>query len=172
MSTTTNPPKIYVACLAAYNNGILHGSWIDASQGTEAIHPEIQNMLAESPIPHSEEWAIHDYEGFGEIRLSEYEDIQKVAELAEMIEQHGHAYIAYVQYAGMENASDEDFQDKYAGEWDSEEDFAMDLADETMNIPEHILPYFDNEKFAHDLFINDYYSVESKDYKVHVFRRY
>jgi hypothetical protein len=25
-------PKIYVACLASYNNGILHGKWIDAVQ--------------------------------------------------------------------------------------------------------------------------------------------
>ena len=25
-------PRIYVACLAAYNNGYLHGAWIDADQ--------------------------------------------------------------------------------------------------------------------------------------------
>ena len=25
-------PRIYVACLAAYNNGHLHGAWIDAAQ--------------------------------------------------------------------------------------------------------------------------------------------
>ncbi|WP_447531297.1 antirestriction protein ArdA, partial [Legionella pneumophila] len=25
-------PQIYVACLAAYNNGIVHGEWIDATQ--------------------------------------------------------------------------------------------------------------------------------------------
>jgi antirestriction protein len=172
MNKTTITPKIYVACLAAYNNGILHGSWIDASTGAEHIHEEIKTMLAASPIPHAEEWAIHDYEGFGGIRLSEYEDIEKVAELAAMIEEHGPAYIAYAQYAGMEDASEEDFQDKYAGEWDSEEDFAMSLADETMNIPENIQPYFNYEKFAGDLFINDYYSVDTEDHKVHVFRRY
>ena len=27
----TEPPRIYVACLAAYNNGILHGAWIEAT---------------------------------------------------------------------------------------------------------------------------------------------
>ena len=30
--TTNTEPRIYVACLAAYNNGILHGAWIDAAQ--------------------------------------------------------------------------------------------------------------------------------------------
>ena len=25
-------PRIYVACLAAYNNGILHGAWIEATE--------------------------------------------------------------------------------------------------------------------------------------------
>ena len=27
----TEQPRIYVACLAAYNNGILHGAWIEAT---------------------------------------------------------------------------------------------------------------------------------------------
>ena len=30
--TTTEQPRIYVACLAAYNNGILHGAWIEATE--------------------------------------------------------------------------------------------------------------------------------------------
>ena len=30
-------PRIYVACLAAYNNGYLHGAWIDADQGADEI---------------------------------------------------------------------------------------------------------------------------------------
>jgi len=58
-----------------YNNGKLHGRWIDATQGESAIRDEIQEMLSESPEPNAEEWAIHDYEGFGQIRLSESEDI-------------------------------------------------------------------------------------------------
>lgn len=57
-------PRIYVACLAAYNNGILYGKWIDADQDADSIRLEIQIMLAGSPVPRAEEWAIHDYEGF------------------------------------------------------------------------------------------------------------
>ena len=51
-------PRIYVACLAAYNNGCLHGRWIDATTPDE-IMDEVRAMLAASPLPGAEEWAIH-----------------------------------------------------------------------------------------------------------------
>jgi len=41
--TTT---RIYVACLSSYNNGKLHGAWIDAYQEPEAITADVQKMLA------------------------------------------------------------------------------------------------------------------------------
>ena len=57
-------PRIYVACLAAYNNGCLHGRWIDATTPDE-IRREVSAMLRASPESDPEESAIHDYEGFG-----------------------------------------------------------------------------------------------------------
>jgi antirestriction protein len=36
-----NTPKIYVACLAAYNSGHLHGLWIDATQDPEAVNQKV-----------------------------------------------------------------------------------------------------------------------------------
>ena len=35
-------PQIWVGCLSAYNNGYLHGKWIDAAQSPENIKLEIQ----------------------------------------------------------------------------------------------------------------------------------
>jgi len=171
MKTTQNTPRIYVACLAAYNNGYLHGTWIDANQDEEAIRTEIQEMLARSPIPNVEEWAIHDYEGFYGLRLSESEDMARVAEMAAMIEEHGEAWAKYAEYQGIEYATKEGFEDAYEGEWDSEESFAENLASEMMEIPEHLEFYIDYEKLARDLFINDYFSVENEGCKVYVFRR-
>lgn len=75
MTDQTATIKIYVACLAAYNNGILHGRWIDATQGEDHIWDGIKAMLDESPIPGAEEHAIHDYEGFEGVSLSEYESV-------------------------------------------------------------------------------------------------
>ncbi len=52
-------PSIYVACLASYNNAILHGVWIDATQSEDDIMKEIWEMLDNSPEPNAEEYAIH-----------------------------------------------------------------------------------------------------------------
>lgn len=169
-TTQQTTPKIYVACLAAYNNGRLHGAWIDASQGAESIHEDIQKMLKSSPEPLAEEWAIHDYEGFEGLQISEYESIEDVARYAQLIEDHGEAYAAYAGYIGTEYATKEGFEEAYQGEWDSEEAFAENLADETMEIPEHLQYYIDYEKFSRDLFINDYFSSQGDSGQIYVFR--
>lgn len=54
--TLTDQPRIYAACLAAYNNGILHGEWIEA-QDAWSMWEATRDMLAKSPIPDAEEWA-------------------------------------------------------------------------------------------------------------------
>lgn len=43
--------QIYAACLASYNNGRLHGRWIDAALGADHMRDEIAAMLRESPYP-------------------------------------------------------------------------------------------------------------------------
>ena len=78
-------PSIYVACLAWYNNAILHGVWIDATQSEDKIMEEIWSMLDNSPEPNAEEHAIHDYEGFGSIPIHEYESIGNIVEYASFI---------------------------------------------------------------------------------------
>jgi antirestriction protein len=52
-----------------------------------------------------------------------------------------------------------DFQDSYQGEWVSEQDFADNLADETITgeLSELGQIYFDYEKFTRDLFLGDYW---------------
>jgi len=56
--------NIYVADLSAYNNGILHGIWINALDEVDEIQDQINAMLEKSPEEYAEEYAIHDYEGF------------------------------------------------------------------------------------------------------------
>ena len=166
----SDTPRIYVACLASYNAGILHGEWIDVTDA-DSIHEAIQEMLKRSPSPDAEEWAIHDYDGFGPLGLSESEDIGRVAELGALIAEHGEAFAAYADHVGAEYATEDGFQDAYCGEWDSEQAYAENLFDELYahEVPEHIAPYIDYEAFTHDLFISDYFSVDRAS-GVHVFR--
>jgi antirestriction protein len=86
--TLQDRPRIYVACLAAYNNGRLHGRWIEATTPDE-IRREVSAMPRASPEPGAEESAIHDYEGFEGAHLSEYASFETVCDLAEFIGEHG-----------------------------------------------------------------------------------
>ena len=42
-------PRIYVADLAAYNNGKLHGVWVDAALELDDIQEAVVKMLKASP---------------------------------------------------------------------------------------------------------------------------
>jgi antirestriction protein len=164
-------PKIYVACLAAYNAGKLHGKWIDAAQDADSLHDEVEELLKASPEPFAEETAIHDYEDFGGIRLSEYEALSEVSRLALLITEHGEAFAAYAAYVGTESATEESFLEAYRGHWDSELGYAQELFDELYahEIPDHIRGYIDYEAFCRDVFLDGYFSVRSSELGVHVF---
>jgi antirestriction protein len=129
-TATETAPRIYVACLAAYNNGRLHGAWIDADQGADDIAAAVKTMLADSPEPLAEEWAIHDYEGFGPLRLSEWDSFERVAAIAAGIAEHGEAFAAWLSNDSSRDPGDADsFTDSYRGEWDSMRAYADNLAD-------------------------------------------
>lgn len=162
-------PKIYVACLAAYNNGYLHGKWIDANKDVDDLYAEVKTIIASSPVPDAEEWAIHDYEDFGEVHINEYTGLDTIASIAEFIAEHdelGAAVLAHVD-GDIEQAQSL-LEDCYHGEYDSEEDFAAALTEDTMTIPEYLVHYIDYEKMARDLFLGDFFSIEIK-HKTHVF---
>lgn len=123
-------PRIYVASLSDYNAGRLHGAWIDATQDADDIGEAVQAMLSASPEAGAEEWAIHDYEGFHGIRLGEWESFERVAELATLLEEYGAAFAAYYDNEGADYATAEGFEEAYAGEWSSLEDYAREQFDD------------------------------------------
>ena len=168
-------PAIYVASLSDYNSGILHGCWISCCYGADHIQDEVNAMLAASPHKAkygdpAEEWAIHDYSGFAGIELSEWEHFDHVCELAEALEEHGEAFAAYYSYNSSSDISD--FQDAFCGIYDSELDYAYELADQLIphDAPDFLTRYFDYEAFARDLFCGEYHSVDVSGGSVAVFR--
>ena len=165
-------PSIYVACLAAYNNGILHGKWISVDQSENGIYDEIHDMLEESPIEGAEEFALHDYEGFGDIKLSEYEDLKTIVKYAEFISEHGELGQALIADYGVDEAN-RMMEDGYQGSYDSEVDFAEHIIEECYSnaIPNSLICYFDFRAFARDLFIGEFCSVSAEG-NIHVFSCY
>lgn len=209
----TTEPRIYVASLSDYNNGVLHGKWIDADQDDDSIWEEIREMLRASKypnvmvecvecggagnmendahetcstckgtgkVPSAEEWAIHDHEGFDNIKISEYESIGKVAMLARLLAEHGEAFAVFYNNGSVdcdedERAWTEAFNDAYAGEYDSIADYAEQSADECgylKDIPDYIKGHIDWEAVGENELRmgGDIWYERNSNYKVYVFR--
>lgn len=190
MSVTS--PRIYVASLSDYNSGVLHGAWIDAAQDVDTIREEIAAMLRESKHPNTiddegrqtaEEWAIHDYEGFGTWKLSEHESLDALSvyasAVAELDEDDAEAFGAWYgneSRAAYDDAESllEDFREVYRGKFDSLADYAEQLAEDTGSIPKDLPDFIrhniDWDGVAHDMQCNGDVWTHDAGYKaLHVF---
>ena len=163
-------PRIYVACLAAYNNGYLHGRWINATTPDE-IMDKVRAMLAASPLPDADEWAIHDYEGFEGASLSEYASFETVCALAEFISEHGRLGAKVHRHYGDDLEQARAAFENYAGEYRSVADFAEELARECgTEIPASLQYYIDWDAMGRDMELNgDIFTVETGFDQVHIF---
>jgi antirestriction protein len=170
-SITTETPRIYVACLAAYNSGILYGAWIDVGEDAWTIWDGIAAMLAKSPVVGAEEWAIHDYEGFGGIRISEYEGIERVAELAGFIAVHGELGAELYSHFGNDlDEAREAITDRYHGCYARLADYMEELTTQSIAVPLQLAYYIDYEAMARDAEMSgDVFTVQTAHDEVHVF---
>jgi antirestriction protein len=157
----TVQPRIYVACLASYNNGRLHGDFIDATTEVDDMQEEIATMLAASPFPNTmvdcpackgdgctackdtgeiasaEEWAIHDHEGLGSV--GENDSLDAIAlrvgviDLAETIGVPAEVCLAVMSDFSWKTLDDAEshLQDAYCGQAETWADYAEDFHRDT-----------------------------------------
>jgi len=163
--------RIYVADLAAYNAGYLHGVWIDACDDIDDIWKQIKTMLADSPVENSEEHAIHDYEGFGSYALGEYAGIETAHEVACFITEYPDFGGELLNHFGgdLEEARTA-AEENYCGCYRSLADFAEELTEQTTQIPANLTYYIDYERMSRDMELNgDIFTIETGYEEVHIF---
>ena len=85
---------------------------------------EISEILKTSPIEDAEVWAIHDYEGFEGVSLSEYSGIDNVVKYADFIAEHGKLGGAVLANFNADIDEATKAFENYAGEYTSLADFA------------------------------------------------
>ncbi|MHB0713240.1 antirestriction protein ArdA [Roseomonas mucosa] len=172
-SPADTSPRIYVACLAAYNNGYLHGAWIDADQDAGEIRSEIAAMLSRSAVEGAEEYAIHDYEGFEGVAIEEYAGIENVARIAAFIAEHGALGAGLLnEFVGDIDQAETAMRDCYHGQFTSLADYMEELTTETVTIPDALRYYIDWQAMARDAEMGgDLFTVETAHDEVHVFSR-
>ncbi len=157
----TVSPRVWIASLSDYNAGHLHGAWVDADQEPDDIWEGVNGVLRTSREPGAEEWAVFDYEGFGPLRLSEYETVERISRLGRGIGEHGEAFAAFAHFLGDgEDELLQRFEDSYLGHWESVRAYAEDYLDACgidelldEHIPDSLRPYVqvDAEALARDM---------------------
>jgi antirestriction protein len=193
-------PSIYVASLSDYNAGHLHGRRIDLDGlDVNDVWAEIAEMLRESKhpnvtvecpdcdegwddrsgcgtcngrgkVPSAEEWAIHDYDDMPS--FGENPDLEDVIKYAEMVEEHGDAWRAYVEHVGTHYATEDDFSEHYAGEASSEREWVETWLEDSgllSEIPENLRYYFDYDAYLRDMKLGGDVSFERIDGTVYAF---
>ena len=159
--TTTTDARVWIGCLACYNSGRLTGQWYDAREAgevtTDALHID-SGCLA--PVSHDELWVM-DHEGLpisGECSPAEAQEWAEVLDAVD--EWQRDALLAWVRSGDYvaEGRGDlpslPDFEERYAGEWDSFREYAENLADDIgmlADVPDELAAYFDWDAWTRDL---------------------
>jgi antirestriction protein len=130
-------PKVYMACLSSYNDGVLRGAWRDADELQRGWrHPgawKNSTLTTAWKSTLTTEWAIHDYDGVP--NMGENPDIDFLIEAMRCIEEHGDAFFRWFEQdswnmSHLKGELSEKFQEQYRGEYDSPKAFAEEFAAE------------------------------------------
>jgi antirestriction protein len=189
-TTTTTKPAcltnrlpdvgIYVACLASYNNGILHGDWIDLEGGIdeEGIQEGIDWMLSHSPEPGAEEYAVHDSAGLpGYLSRTEWPSLSELVAWANELSNYSDEDTQEAYRLACEDQSqtltEDSFRETYCGCYADGVEYASYLAEESDAVPKGQpwpLSCIDWEDAWRELTYDGYHLEPCRSGGAHIFR--
>ena len=148
--------KIFISNLKEYNNGKIIGEWVSLPC------EDIKEVLDKISNNDNDELFISDYEtDISNLKISEYDDILQLNEIAEEIDNLSDdeviALQAYLeQYNDIEQALEEVRQGNYTIYYDCDDmsDVAYQVVNESGlldGVPETIKGYFDYEAYGRDI---------------------
>lgn len=160
--------NIYLTNLGKYNEGQLVGEWLELP----ATDEEIEAVKSRIGInEHYEEWFITDYETDCDgLTVGEFDNLEMLNDLAKAIEEDAEraAALLYWGYSTPEEIASNIDNVMYitTPEGFESEDYAIGYyyAEECggMEIPEHLKPYFDYERYGRDIRLDgQFYTAES-----------
>lgn len=110
-----------------------------------------QKILDTSPIEDAEEWAIHDYKGFGDLKINEHDSLETIVKYLEFIEEHEELGLLVL---AVHNGSFDDAEntlENYIGEYDDLAEYAYQVTTDCADIPAHLASYIDYESMGRDM---------------------
>ena len=137
----TDTPSAWVGCLGCYNSGALVGKWLEGELIGDPVAAGLASLesVGDYTAPRcvrcfSDEFMVFDHEGFaglirGECSLT---DAVQALEDLEQVERSGYdleAVAAFISWANYWSLSE--FEESYAGEYETLEEFAEQFALDT-----------------------------------------
>ena len=176
MTTTTldTTPRVWIGCLACYNDGRLAGDWFDAASADEITTYDVHGRDSS----HDELWCF-DIENIPMRREMSPSEAAEWGRVFDEVDEHQraalYAWVASGDYSA-EGTGDlpctSDFEERYQGHWDTFAEYAENLADDIGlldGVPEEIARYFDWSAWTRDLAF-DYATHDNPEGGVFVFR--
>jgi antirestriction protein len=171
---------VYIACLAAYNSGRLHGAWIDLEGDTDEddLQEAIAWVLAASPEPGAEEWAMHDSCGLpGYLSRTEWPALGDLVAWVDGLSAYAdedtrEAYRLECENQGQ-TIGEDSFRETYCGTYSSGEYYAQELAEDCGSLPQSLpwpLNCIDWKDAWRQLTFDGYHLEPCGTGGVHVFR--
>lgn len=175
-----NEAKVWLGCLASYNNGDLIGKWVDLTKfdSQEEFHTYISEYFAEldktKPLDYGqprEEWQFNDWEGIPDHLISQYGIDPKFWELKEKTEDFDesqckalHIFLDQQDFESTEKAL-EFFERSYCGYYDSHtpmKDFAEERAENEFGdeLLTKLGSYFDYAHYQYNLELQGYWQED------------
>ena len=157
-------PSVYCGTYGKYNEGSLHGMWIDLTTfyDYEDFIKFCKRLHCNEQDP---ELMFQDFEGFPEIWYTEScmdeETFDKIIAYSELSDNDKEGFELYLDYFNK-NADFDEFEEAVCGYgYACEEDYAEEYAREFFDIPERLERYIDYEAIALDLFrYGEYYFID------------
>lgn len=154
--------SVWIACLASYNRGELHGSWLTIPLIPDDLLEEINEVLDTSPVPGAEEWAIFDYDGpIARLQLGEHIELGRLCRMAELIRDYGPIATWVLEVLDLDVERALPALDSMTGPFETYDEIAeeyLGATGEWTSLPEHLRRYIDLERYGHDL-ANDFTQV-------------
>lgn len=165
--------RVWIGCLACYNAGRLVGQWVDADEAAEFV----PCTRTEYGTQHEEFWVM-DHEGFGGLLSGECSpaEAQRIAEWVADLPTYVNldAVAAWApEHYGTDWVNEfdmDDFDEAFAGEWDSFREFADEQAEEFFDLESGAGRYFDYDEWARELAM-DYSTHPAPGMGVFIFRQ-
>lgn len=156
--------QIYVGTYKKYNEGSIFGKWMKLSDYSDK--EEFYEACAKLHSDEEDaEFMFQDWENIPKGMISESWISESIFELISQVDdiKEFDAFMEFLDFTGYSLDKQDlgyllsKFNDCYAGKYDSEVAFAEQYVDDCYSLSDFVQTYFDYDKFAHDLFVGDYY---------------